>query len=70
MGMSLFVSVRFILMNSFLAFILGVVLDFAVDAVLAVPVRIVAGAGLELSIVRLHHIRLLCFVGNLVFLQF
>jgi hypothetical protein len=42
-------------MNSFLAFILDVVLDLAVEAVLAVPVRVIAGAGLKSSNVRLHH---------------
>jgi hypothetical protein len=52
-GTSLFVSALFVFMNPFPAFILGVVLDLAVEAVLAVPVRVVAGAGLESFIARL-----------------
>ncbi len=53
-GTSLFVSAWLVFMNSFLAFILGVVLDLAVETVLPVPVGVVAGAGLKLFIARLH----------------
>ncbi len=42
LGTSLFVSA---FKNSFPAFILGVFLDLAVEAVLAVPVRVVASTG-------------------------
>jgi hypothetical protein len=47
---SLFVSAWFVFSNSPLAFILSMVLDFAVEAVLAIPVGVTSGTGLALSI--------------------
>jgi hypothetical protein len=56
MGMSLSVSAQFVYTNPFLTFILGVVLDIAVEAVLSVPVRVVARAGLNSFIAKLHSV--------------
>ncbi len=44
-GLSLFVFARFIVFNSLPAFLLSVVLDFAVEAVLSVPVPVVSASG-------------------------
>jgi hypothetical protein len=49
----LFVSAWFVFSNSFWAFVLSVVLDFAVETVLAVPAEVVCG--LNLSVVLLRH---------------
>jgi hypothetical protein len=44
---TLFVSARFIFLDSFPALILGVILNFTVEAVFAVPVCVASGAGVE-----------------------
>jgi hypothetical protein len=44
-GTSLFVFARFIVFNSLPAFFLSVVLDFAVEAVLPIPVTVVSVTG-------------------------
>jgi hypothetical protein len=44
-GGSLFVFARFIVFNSLWAFFLSVVLDFAVEAILPVPVPVVSSSG-------------------------
>ncbi len=46
-GTSLFVSAWFIFPDSFLALILGVILDFAVEAVFAIPVCVASGTRTE-----------------------
>jgi len=52
-GTSLFVSAWVVFSNSLWAFVLSVVLDFAVETVLAVPAEVVCG--LNLSVVLLRH---------------
>jgi hypothetical protein len=47
-GTSLSVSAKFIFMDSLLAFFLGVVLDFAIEAVFPIPIGVVSR--LELSV--------------------
>jgi hypothetical protein len=47
-GTSLFVSTWFIFPDSFPALILGVILDFAVEAVFAIPVGVASGTGVEM----------------------
>jgi hypothetical protein len=45
-GMSLFVVARFIVFDSFSAFFLGMILDFAVEAIFPVSVLVVSSSGI------------------------
>jgi hypothetical protein len=63
-GTSSSVSARFVLMDSFPAFVLSVVQYLAIEAVLAIPVGVVASSGLKLFVVRLHIVGFLGCVGK------
>jgi hypothetical protein len=65
-GTSLFVSAWFIFRDSFLAFILGVVLDLAVKAVFAILVCVASGAGaVMISVLLCPRIGFIRFVFEL-----
>ncbi len=61
---SLSVSARFVLSDSFLTFILCVVLDLAVEEVFAIPVGVAARSDLKTFVARLYIIGFLGFVGK------